>query len=896
MEGQTLGPYRIVGKLGEGGMGAVYRARDARLGRDVALKLLPDTFSDDPDRIARFDREAHVLASLNHPNVATIYGLEQFETHQIIVMELVEGETLEARLSRGPLQVEDVRRVGAQIADALDAAHERGVVHRDLKPSNVIVRPDGTVKVLDFGLAKTQETSALPSDVAMSRTVTSGPATHAGVILGTAPYMSPEQARGLAVDRRTDIWALGCILYEALTGRRAFGGGTLSDTLAVILTGEPDWSQVPAATPRSLTALIRRCLRKNTRQRMQSAGDVRLALEESEDMEAAVAPATRSPAAWLRLAATAALFLGSLTMFVLASRDRTFVAEPAPVRANVQLPPTGPLWFDDGVSLAMSRDGRTLAWVGGSGSARRLWVRAFDQLDGRPLDGTEEASTPFFSPDGEWLGFFTTTSLKKVKISGGAPIALTTVSDRGRGAAWGDDGSIVFAAGIDSPLRRVPAADGEASPITRLPSQDASHRFPVWVPGRQALLFMVRYASRSGTSISAVDLASGAEKTILEDAAQPALLPTGDLLFLRDNSLYMIGFDAATLATRGEPALVVPGVQFNSSSRSGQYATGGARLVYMAGPGTSTESENVVEWRGVDGDARLLMKNPDTYRDVRFSPDGRRLAYAAFPRDAAATDLLVYDLTTDVKNRLAGGPGAQWRPVWSKDGRFIVYSELPGGMKRIRADGSGQPEQLTVSQNLTQVPVSLSEDGKYLAYHEYEQKQPADIWILPVTPRAAPFRFFTSSANETLPMFSPDGRWIAYVSDESGGNELYIRPFPAADAKWRVSSSGTLDEHFWSRDGTRLFFRSGDGQHLMAARVSVANASLEIERAAPILDLRSEDYPELSFWGGLAASPDDRGFALVKYAERVVGDRGRIVMMLDWIEAAKRGAPKSGIR
>jgi serine/threonine-protein kinase len=535
--------------------------------------------------------------------------------------------------------------------------------------------------------------------------------------------------------------------------------------------------------------------------------------------------------------------------------------------------------------------------VGGSGSARRLWVRPVDQLEGRSLDGTEEASTPFFSPDGEWLGFFTTTALKKIKVSGGGPITLSAVSDRGRGAAWGDDGSIVFAAGIDAPLRRIPADGGEATAVTRLAPQDEpSHRFPVWIPGRQALLFMVRYMARSQTSISAVDLTSGSEKTILEDAAQPAILPTGDLLFLRNNSLYVIGFDAATLATRGEPTVVAPGVQFNSSSNSGQYATGGARLVYMAGPGTSRESVNVVEWRGIGGETRFLMKDPDTYRDLRFSPDGRRLAYAAFPRDAAGTDLLVYDVATDVKNRLAGGPGAQWRPVWSKDGRFIVYGELPGGLRRIRADGSGQAEQLTASQTLTQVPVSLSDDGKFLGYHEYEQKQPADIWILPLNPRAAPFRFFASAANETLPMFSPDGKWIAYVSDESGGSELYVRPFPAADAKWRVSSSGTLDEHSWSRDGTRLFFRSGDGQHLMAARVVVANGSLEIERAASILDLRPEDYPELSFWGGLAASPDDRGFALVKYAERVVGDRSRIVMMLDWIQAVKRGAATSAVR
>jgi len=472
MVGRTLGSYNIVGKLGEGGMGAVYRARDARPGRDVALKLLPDTFARDPDRVSRFVREAQVLASLNHPNVATIYGLEQLDTHEVIVMELVEGETLESRLARGPLAVDEVRSTGAQIADALDAAHDRNIIHRDLKPSNVMLRPDGTVKVLDFGLAKTQDAIGLSSDISASPTVTGSPATHAGVILGTAPYMSPEQARGLAVDRRTDIWALGCMLYESLTGRRAFGGTTVSDTMAGILTSEPDWSQFPAATPASLTVLVRRCLRKELRRRMQSAGDVRLALEESEDAAGPQVPVTRSRTPWLLLGGAAVLSLAALAMLVLARARLASVPQPDPVRANVQLPQSGPLWFDDGISLAMSRDGRMLAWVGGSGSARRLWIRAIDQLEGRPLDGTEGASTPFFSPDGEWLGFFMMTELKKIKISGGAPVTIAAVSDRGRGGTWGDDGSIVFAAGIDSPLRRIAAEGGEAVAITRLPAED----------------------------------------------------------------------------------------------------------------------------------------------------------------------------------------------------------------------------------------------------------------------------------------------------------------------------------------------------------------------------------------------------------------------------------------
>jgi serine/threonine protein kinase len=320
--GEVLGPYRVLGKLGEGGMGAVYRARDTRLGRDVALKLLAPTFANDPDRVARFAREAQVLASLNHPHVATIYGLEPLAAHQVIVMELVEGETLEARISRGPLDVEHVRRIGIQIADALDAAHERGIVHRDLKPSNVILRPDGTVKVLDFGLAKTQDASKLPSDISASPTMTGGPATHDGIILGTAPYMSPEQARGLAVDRRTDIWALGCLLFESLTGRRAFNGSTLSDTVAVILTGEPKWAEIPASAPPSLIAVIRRCLRKDTRHRMQSAGDVRLELEELDNAESIAGAPTRTRTPWLILCGAAALLVGAVAMFVLANSSR----------------------------------------------------------------------------------------------------------------------------------------------------------------------------------------------------------------------------------------------------------------------------------------------------------------------------------------------------------------------------------------------------------------------------------------------------------------------------------------------------------------------------------------------------------------------------------------------
>ena len=852
VSGARIGIYEITAPIGEGGMGAVYRARDTQLGRDVALKVLPDSFSNDPDRVARFTREAQVLASLDHPNIARIYGLERVGTNQIIVMEMVEGATLEARLAHGPLAIDEARQVGIQIADALDAAHERGIVHRDLKPSNVVIRPDGNVRVLDFGLAKTLPATSSSAAIPMSPTVTSGPATSAGVILGTAPYMSPEQSRGISVDRRTDIWALGCVLYECLAGRRAFEGSTLSDTLAHILTSDPDWSKLPATTPTAMSLLIRRCLRKDLRQRIQSAGDVRLALEDDDGTAFTPVVRTSSRVAWLVFAGAAVVFAGGLALFLSAPSASRPVVPPTAVRADVVFPDQAPLWFEDGNSLAMSRDGRTIAWVGGTGSARRLWVRSVDQIEARALAGTEEASSPFFSPNGEWLGFFTPTALKKIRISGGSLQTLAPVDSRPRGAAWGEDDSIVFSS-VDAPLRHLPSgADGSAT-IAQIPDCAAQVAFRSGFPDVESSFTRSRPSLRrcAGRAIAAFDLASGSEKTVIEDAAQPAVLPNGNLLFLRGDALYSVAFDADTSpkrrATHGRSQRAVWCEHSDRPIRHRRWT-----FAVPAGAEHGAKPLMVVEWRGITGDPRLLISDPGTYRDLRFSPDGQRLAYSAWvPVDANATDLFVHDLRRDVKIRLAGNPVvAEWRPVWTSDGRFIVYSNFipshpSNGIHRIRADGSGQPEQLTTTPTtvrVMQVPVSISPDGKYLAYQEQERNQPADIWILPLDPAGAPFRFFASPASDTLPVFSPDGRWIAYASDESGTNELYIRPFPKADAKWQVSSSGTLDEHAWSRDGSKLFFRVGDGQSLMAATISTADGSLAIGRATSIFTLQAENY------------------------------------------------------
>jgi serine/threonine-protein kinase len=895
--GTSFGAYEIVAAIGAGGMGTVFRARDTRLGRDVALKLLPESFAQDPDRVARFRREAQVLAALNHPNIGAIYGLEEFRGAQAIVLELVDGETLAARLTRGPVPLSDQIEIGRQIADALDAAHDRGIVHRDLKPSNVMLRPDGVVKVVDLGLATPVDAARRDTEVLPTPTITSPPGTAAGVVLGTAPYMSPEQARGRPVDRRTDVWALGCILYELATGQPAFGGDSTTDTMAAILTREPDWSRLPAGVPPALRSLIGRCLRKESRQRVQSAGDVRVALEECERVPLAQSPSV--PAGRVRplslvLAGAAGVLVGGAAwaLFMPAPNGATETALP-PVRAVLQLPADAPLWLDDGESVAFSRDGRLLAWVGGVGPARRIFTRPIDGIEAVPVAGTEGATNPFFSPDGHWIGFFTIGALKKIPIAGGSPTMLAAAGETTRGGTWGDDNTIVFAPSVDSPLRRVPAAGGMPTDATKLSVLGAnSHRFPTWVPGRQALLYTLRLqASTSGTrdlAIAAIDLATGAESIVIPGATHPVFLATGELLFLRNETLFLVPFDASRLRTSGAEQPVVAGVHVDSS-HAGQFAAGGTRLVYVTGGTSDRDVRSMVVWRGLAGDERVLMAEPGSYRDLRFSPDGRRLAYADFPAGSlgSGTDLWVSDLQRDVKVRLASAASGEWRPVWTADGRDIIYADTAGGILRVRADGSGAPVKLTTT-TASQVPVSISPDGKYLAYHE-DRDFTADIWILPLDPAGPPRKFFEGPAAETLPVFSPDGQWIAYTSNESGSPQLYVRPFPTADAKWQVSSTGTLDEHAWSPDGTKLYFRRGDGSSLMVAPISSRTTQLEVGRATPLFDLSAEDYPEVAFWGGLSLSPDGRGFAMVKNLPRAQRDRPRLVLLADWLGAARRG-------
>jgi serine/threonine-protein kinase len=564
------------------------------------------------------------------------------------------------------------------------------------------------------------------------------------------------------------------------------------------------------------------------------------------------------------------------------------------VRAVLQLPADGPLWLDDGEAVAFSRDGRLMAWVGGAGAARRIFVRPIDAMEATPVPGTEGATNPFFSPDGEWIGFFTIGALKKIPIAGGSATMLAAAGETTRGGAWGDDNTIVFSPSVDTPLRRVPASGGTPTAITKLSALKAdSHRFPAWVPGRQALLYTLRFESSTPgareTAIAAVDLATGAETVVIPNAAHPVFLPNGELLFVRNETVFLVGFDASQLKPTGAERPVVAGVSVGAS-HAAQFAVGGTRLVYVAAGFNDVDDRYMVVWRDLSGDERVLLAGPGSYRDLRLSPDGRRLAYADFPESSrgAATDLWVADLQRDVKVRLAGGAAGEWRPVWTNDGRNIIYADTTGGIRRVRADGSGAAEKLTTT-TASQVPVSISPDSKFLAYHE-ERDFTADIWILPLDPVGPPRKFFDGAAAETLPVFSPNGQWIAYVSNESGSPQLYVRPFPNADAKWQISSTGTLDEHSWSHDGTKLYFRNGDGSQLMVAPVSTRDKQFEVGRATRLFDLGAEDYPDVGFWGGLTMAPDGRGFALVKKLPRAQHDRPRLVLLADWLEATRRGA------
>jgi Tol biopolymer transport system component len=819
--GDRLGSYEILAPIGKGGMGEVYRARDTKLKRDVALKVLPEAFISDPGRMARFQREAEVLASLNHPNIAAIYGVEG----HALVMELVEGES-----PKGPMPFDETWRIASQIADALEYAHDKGVVHRDLKPANVKVTPEGVVKLLDFGLAKAfsaqgvSSSAASPPDAANSPTLTlTVGATEVGMILGTAAYMSPEQAKGKIVDKRADIWAFGVLLYELVTGERLFKGENVSDKLAQVLTKQPEFERVPAQVRR----LLRECLEKDPRQRLRDIGDAkRLLIEEA----AMTSPATRSPAplGWIAAGVIAAALTASL--WILWRQPRP---EERAMRFEINPPPGAEFVLGAGGGTAISPDGGAIAFVAVSGGTSKLWVRPLDSIGARELPGTDGAGQPFWSPDGRSLGFFATGKLKRVDVTGGPP---TVVADAqtARGATWLPDGTIIFTPLATSGLQRVAASGGAAAgSLTNLDSArgESSHRWPQFLPGEKRFIYYVQSTNPrvGGTYLGSLDRPK--EKTQLMASPYNSLyVPprsrySGYLLFLRENTLIAQPFDPERGQLSGE-AVPVPGAEAVSSGidRANFSVSNQGALVFGRG-----SERYQLTWFSREGKVLSTVGQPDRYTTIRISPDGKAVAVSRVEA-VGHLDVWRIDFTRGAPNRLTFD-GLGYRTAWSPDGRRIFYGAA-GVLFESDANGSGQGTAAIRSQHPAYAN-DWSPDGRYLLYEEASPETQEDLWIVPTAGERKPVPYLKTPFNEIDGQFSPDGKWVAYTSDESGGrSEVYVRAFPAGAAKFPVSNGGGGLPR-WRQDGKELFYRALDGR-LMAASVRSVAQGLEFGTPAAL--------------------------------------------------------------
>ncbi len=830
--GQSLLHYRLVERIGEGGMGEVWRAVDTTLDREVAIKILPPAFAADPERLARFEREAKLLASLNHPNIASVYGLHEAgpstgsgPSVRFLAMELVPGEDLAQRLERGALPMDEAIETARRVAESLEAAHEHGVIHRDLKPANVKRTPDGKVKVLDFGLAKAGEPVA-GADPSRSTTVTST-GTLAGTILGTPGYMSPEQARGRAVDRRTDVWALGCLLYEMLSGRRAFDGATATDALAAVVAREPDWNALPAATPAPVRRLLRRCLEKDARRRLRDAGDAGLLLDDAGEepgAAAATVPRWRRAAPWAAAAVLAVLLGASLLG---GTRSGTPAPPRSPVHLSARLPLDVRLDLETNTTehqiLAISPDGSRLAFVGVSANVKRLYLRRLDQLEVTPLAGTEDANSPFFSPDGLWIAFFARGKLKKVAVEGGQPIDLCAVG-LDRGGAWGPDGTIVFSPSTSSSLSRIPSGGGTPVELTKLDlaRKERTHRWPAFLPGGKEVAFTVGTSDKPGvyedSEIDAVTLETGQRRVLLKGASMVRFAEPGHLVLGRGSQLFAMPFAAAT---GGPVANAIP-----VARDVGGVSTSGVLFFDLARDGTLAYAEadpkaSMLElvWVRRDGTVEPLPLPAREYRGPRVSPDGKLIAVAIGPGRGAASDVYIHDLARGTTARLTFD-GASASPVWAPDGARVAFGSRTAAGDNLAwkaADGGEAARTLaSFPDSIARAPLCFTPDGKSLVYQQDSGPGRSVDLIALSAPDGQSRPIVQTAAIEMGGDISPDGRWLAYNSDESGSAEVYVQAFPGPGGRWQITDGGGTIPH-WSPDGSELFYVNQ--QRMMAVKV-----------------------------------------------------------------------------
>jgi serine/threonine protein kinase len=877
-----VGPYEILALLGEGGMGEVYRAKDTVLGREVAVKVLPPAFSADPERVARFQREAQALAALSHPNIASIYGFEQSGAIRALVMELVEGPTLADRIAKGRLPVEEALTIARQIAEALESAHEKGIVHRDLKPANVKIRPDGQVKVLDFGLAAmTQAARPMSSDPANSPTLTIN-ATREGVIMGTAAYMSPEQARGTAVDKRADIWSFGVVLFELLTGRVTFAGDTISDTLASVLKTDPDWSALPAETPTTIRKLLRRCLERDRKRRLHDIADARLEIDEALTSPTE-APTTQKTTPWpWAVAALAAL--AAVAVSLIHFREEP----PRPSLTTFSLPaPENTTGMENG---SLSPDGRRIAFtaVPKGSSVSMLYMRSLDTLAPRALKGTEGArGTAIWSPDGRFVAFQTGGKLKKIDVNGGPPQILCDADSGGGVGAWSSEGVILFVL-TSGGLYRVPAVGGTATLASKPdPSRkETRHTYPRFLPGGRRYLFVAGSDQPGASTLNAASLDSPQRTVIMPVESNVLFAPIesggryGYLLFVRDGTLLGQPFDSERLQTTGDAFPVTENISADPTSISGsvirqyRFSASDSVLIYWTG----SQGKDQLAWFDRSGKQLETVGPASQLNGIALAPDGQHIAAAMGDGPNAALWLL--DGTRGTSSRLTF-EGAQNRgPVFSPDGSRVAFcSTRTGGVAIYKksSNGTGAEEKLLEIQGNGFLS-DWSRDGRYLTYSSL-----GAIWFLLLESDHKPFPLQKTTARESFSHFSPDGKWVAYQSDESGKLQVYVQPFPpgaGASGKWQISVDGGVGGR-WRGDGKELFYLAGG--KLMAVEVSAVGGTFHAGIPKMLFDPRITSQFS---WNNYAPSADGRRFLIPVAAEQEAALPMTVV--LNWMAGLKR--------
>jgi serine/threonine protein kinase len=872
--GTRLGAYEIAALIGAGGMGEVYRAEDTKLGRDVALKILPASFTNDPERVARFRREAQVLASLNHPHIAQIHGLEEANGTQFLVLELVDGESLDKRIARGPIPVDEALGIAKQIAEALEAAHEKGIIHRDLKPANIALTEDGHVKVLDFGLAKAVDPTT-PSDLSMSPTITS-PAmmTGVGVILGTAAYMAPEQAKGRPADKRSDIWAFGCVVYEMLTSRRAFPGDEVSDVLAFILAKEPNLGTLPTPTPPSIRRLLQRCLQKDRTDRLRDIGDARIEIRDAltksdaEETVAATPNADNRGRLWAALVSILAFVLIAAVAIVRGFRP----AAPTPeMHLEINTPSTSVP-----ASLAISPNGRAIAFVGSVEGQSRLWLRMFDSVTPRPLPGTDGAQDPFWSPDSRSVAFFADNKLKRVDIEGGSVRVLAKVY-RGTGGAWSRDG-VILVSRLGNPISRISDTGGEPVEVPGL-FQQGSDFSPQFLPDGHRFLYRVRGTPEAdGVYVGQLDGKLEARR-LLESATGAVYAPSGHLLFVRQRTLFAQRFDPVGLRLTGNPFPVTE--DSRDCACLGLSVSDTGSFAYRT---TAPSPERPFIWFDRFGNELSKVGN-SAMASPSLSPDGHRVVgYRGNPVDGNI-DIWMVDVTRGVFSRLTDDVADDVRPVWSPDGDHIVFTSNRKGTQNLyrKSAVAGGSEELLLATEQQKGVSDWSSDGRFVLFDSRDPKSGTDIWALPLDKSGKPGKPFVvvqTNFEEQSGQFSPDGNWIAYQSDESGRHEIYLRPFPGPGNKWPVSTNGGTQVR-WRRDGKEVFYVSLDGR-LMAVPIRVASNGAPPEVGAPVALFAPPlggAVQQADFRHQYMVSSDGQRFLVATVPE---GVNSPITMILNW--------------